>query len=109
MGNKEHILELFRREEREFTVGDVAFITKFNKNEARVYIHRLKNENLLKETGKRGRYITYKAVDQEEREKIEIYEDIIKRFIPKFIEKGIDIDFPNEEFKIVKKLYEEVK
>jgi hypothetical protein len=42
-------------------------------------------------------------------ENCKIYKNIIKKFIPVFLDLEIDIDFTQKEFKVVKKLYEEVE
>ncbi len=49
-----------------------------------------------------------KILINEDLESNEIYEDILKKFIPIFLEKEIDIDFTDEEFKVVKKIHEEI-
>lgn len=36
------------------------------------------------------------------------YENIIKKFIPVFLNKKIDIDFTNEEFDLIERLYTEI-
>ena len=57
MSNKYKILELLK--ERELTVKEIAESLGFNENEARVYIHRLLEDSLVKGIGKKGRYIIY--------------------------------------------------
>ena len=63
MSNKYKILELLK--EQELTVKEIADKTEFNENEVRVYIHRLLKDNLIKEIGKKNRYIIYTAIEKE--------------------------------------------
>lgn len=63
MSNKYKILELLK--ERELTVKEIAESLGFNENEARVYIHRLLEDSLVKGIGKKGRYIIYAATAKE--------------------------------------------
>lgn len=41
-----------------------------------------------------------------ENKEAEIYISIIKKFIPSFLSLGVDIEFNNKEFKIIKQIYE---
>jgi len=62
MSNKHEILELLRA--NELTVKEIADKTEFNENEVRVYIHRLLEDNLIKEIGKKKRWIIYSAIEK---------------------------------------------
>jgi len=50
----------------------IADKTEFNGNEVRVYIHRLKNDSLIKEIGKKNRYIIYDAIERGPNENFQI-------------------------------------
>ena len=64
MSNKYIILDLLK--ENELTIKEIGDKTKFNENEIRVYIHRLLKDNLIKEIGKKNRYIIYTAIKTED-------------------------------------------
>ena len=104
MGNKEKILDMLKG--RELTVKNVSEISDFTKNEARVYIHRLKENDLVRETGKRGRYITYTAKDLEIRN---IDTQILKKLILPFAKNNISVDLEDKEINRIKQLMEEIK
>lgn len=63
MSNKYKILELLK--EQELTVKEIADKKEFNENEARVYIHRLLKDNLIKEIGKKNRYYIYTTIEKD--------------------------------------------
>lgn len=63
MSKKYEILELLKHEE--YTIKEIAGHLKFNENDVRVYINRLKKDGLIKEIGKKKRYIIYAAKEQE--------------------------------------------
>lgn len=60
MSNKYKILELLN--EQELTIKEIANQTDFKENEIRVYINRLMKDNLIKEIGKKNRWIIYAAI-----------------------------------------------
>lgn len=62
MSNKYKILELLNQES--LTIQEIANKTEFNQNEVRVYIYRLKKDNLVKELGKKNRFIIYTAAEK---------------------------------------------
>jgi len=62
MSNKNKILEILKV--NELTVKEIAERTQFNENEVRVYIHRLLEDNLIKEIGKKNRWIIYTAINK---------------------------------------------
>ena len=70
MSNKYKILELLK--EQELTVKEIADKTEFNENETRVYIHRLLKDNLIKEIGKKNRYVIYTAIEKESNNNLQI-------------------------------------
>ncbi|MHA1291074.1 MAG: endonuclease domain-containing protein [Promethearchaeota archaeon] len=41
--------------------------------------------------------------------KVDLYRSILKKFIPIFLEKGLEIEFTDKEFEIIKEIYEEIK
>lgn len=61
MSNKYKILELLKG--NKLTVREIAEKIEFNENEARVYIHRLLKDDLIKEIGKKDRYCIYEAIE----------------------------------------------
>ena len=106
MGNKEQIYELLKG--RELSVKNISEISEFTENEARVYIHRLKDKDLVKETGKRGRYITYTAKGSE-LEAHSLDTQILKKLIIPFAKNNISVDLQEKEIKRIKILMEELK
>ena len=71
-------------------------------------ITRLKSEGLILQLTEKGRNNIFTAKSNIQGD-IQVYESIIKKFIPTFLETGLDIDFTIEEFKIIEKLYGECK
>ena len=62
MSNKYKILELLKQ--NELTIKEISDKSEFNENEIRVYIHRLKDDGLIREIGKKNRYIIYTAIEK---------------------------------------------
>lgn len=62
MSNKYKILELLKQEE--LTIKEIATKTKFSENEVRTYIHRLLEDSLIKEIGKKNRWCIYAAIEK---------------------------------------------
>ncbi|MFX1567828.1 MAG: winged helix-turn-helix transcriptional regulator [Promethearchaeota archaeon] len=91
MSNKEKILELLK--ENELTIKEIATKMNLSENETRVYIHRLKRNDLIQEIGKKKRYIIYTTI----KEKEDLDTSILKKMIPKFIEYGIKLDTTTEK------------
>lgn len=97
LSNKEKIYDILKG--NRLTIKDIAERTKFNENEVRVYIHRLKEKSLVKEVSKEGRWVIYSAIEQEkefDNSKI-IDTNILLKMIPKFIEYGIKLDTTTEK------------
>lgn len=107
MGNKDRIYNLLKK--RELTNKEIAKKTNLSINETRVYVNRLKKENKVKSIGKKERYKIYKAIETKD-EKNNQYLDtlILKKLIPKFIEKGIKVDLGNKEVNRLEQLIKEV-
>lgn len=103
MSNKYKILELLKQ--NELTIKEISDKSEFNENEVRVYIHRLKEDGLIREIGKKNRYIIYVAIEKEE---TNFDAEILKKMIPEFIKKGIEIDLDNNEIERVRELYGEI-
>ena len=80
MSNKHEILELLRT--NELTVKEIAERTQFNENEVRVYIHRLLEDNLVKDIGRKNRWILYTAAKKDIIETSELvhYLDFLNEF-----------------------------
>ena len=66
MSNKYKILELLKQ--NELTIKEIADKSEFSENEVRVYIHRLKDDGLIREIGKKNRYIIYTVIEKESNE-----------------------------------------
>jgi len=86
MSNKYKILELLK--ESELTVKELAERLEFDENMVRVYIHRLKKDNLIKEIGKKNRYIIYTAIKQGTQKSSELVKYL--EFINEFFKSNID-------------------
>lgn len=90
---------------KELTIKEIADNTEFNENQTRVYIHRLLNDNLIKEIGKKNRYIIYAAVEKEDNI---LDTQILKKMILPFIKNNIELDLENNEIERIKNLFQEV-
>jgi len=91
MSNKYKILELLK--EQELTIKEITDKTKFNENEVRTYIHRLLEDNLIKDIGKKNRWIIYTAIEKTPNN-IDTY--ILKKILPKFIELEVKLENTTE-------------
>jgi len=97
MSNKYKILELLKNEE--YTVKEIAENSEFNENEVRTYIHRLKEKNLIKEIGKKNRYIIYAAKEKESNTMI------LKQLYNLMVNKMQFIKVPNDnDIELIKKI-----
>lgn len=109
LGNKERIYQLLQKE----PLTSIEIANKLTINEdsnkniqfIRTYIQRLMKANLIKSKEKKGRYQVYTAIEKGE---TNIDVEILKKMIPEFIKKGIEIDLDNNEIKRVKELYGEI-
>lgn len=101
MGNKEQILELLKRES--LTSGEISKrITiredpEDNKNNIRTYLLRLKKDNLIESTGKKGKHNIYRAKNNDYIEKLRLESSILKKMLPKFIELEVNLEDTTEK------------
>ena len=102
MGNKEKILSILKKEP--LNSKEISEKLDMDNQMVNVYIQRLKEKDLIKQTTDFERYNKYIAKNND----IDVYRNIIKKFIPQFMAADLDIDFTDREFEIVKELYEEV-
>lgn len=106
MTMKEKIIEVLKGER--LTVENIA--DKINKkynlnieakiliNRIRVYINRLKKDNVIEKCGIDNRYKVYKLKSNVSNEKNELVDtQILKKMIPKFIEYGIKLESTTEK------------
>ena len=108
MSNKYKILEMLK--ENELTVKEIADKMEFNENETRVYIHRLLKDNLIKEIGKKNRYIIYTIIEKDnKKESHSLDTQILKKMIKPFAENDIELNLEVIEINRIKKLYEMIK
>jgi hypothetical protein len=95
IGNKEKILNMLRG--KELTVKEIARSSEFNENETRVYIHRLKKENEIKEVGKEGRSIIYTTGKISKKPPSECI--TLLKFLNDFFKSNVSYLLKNEEIK----------
>ena len=109
MGYIEEIYELLQKED--LTIDQLSGRIQIkpnpedNKNNIRVYINRLiERDHLIEIIGKEGRSRIYRAIKSNSNLEIQL----LKKFIPIFLENDLDIDLTDQEFNRIKELYEEV-
>lgn len=88
-------MELLKKQD--LTIKEIADKTEFSENEVRTYIHRLLEKNLIKDIGKKGRWIIYTATEIEKSQIDYLDTSILKKMIPKFIEYGINLESTTEK------------
>lgn len=100
MGNKEKILDLLKKES--LTSGEISKrITiredsEDNKNNIRTYLLRLKKENLIESSGKKGKYNIYRVKNNDYLEKLQLESSILKKMLVKFIELEVNLEDTTE-------------
>ena len=102
MSKKQQIYELLLEED--LTVKQVSERLGFKEDLTRTSIHRLQKEDKIISIGKNGNSNIFKAKLQDS---LEI--QIIKKFIPIFLDNGIDIEFTDLEFSKVKEIFEGIR
>lgn len=109
MGYKEEIYELLQNEDLSVKqISEKLRIKpgkKENENNIRVYINRLVKKGLIESIGKNERDSIYRAITSKNNLDIQL----LKKFIPIFLENDLDIELSNEEYNRVKKIYEDVR
>lgn len=109
LGNKEKIYQLLQKEP--LTSIEIANKLETNENPKkniqfiRIYLQRLIKANLIKSKEKKGRYQVYTAIEKGE---TNFDAEILKKMIPEFIKKGIEIDLDNNEIERVRELYGQI-
>jgi len=101
MSNKYKILELLKQ--NELTIKEISDKSEFNENEIRVYIHRLKDDGLIREIGKKNRYIIYAAIEKENIENHDLIDKLVLLMVKAGINSkdyGIDIKESEIQFNI---------
>ena len=111
MSNKYKILELLKQ--NELTIKEISDKSEFNENEVRVYVHRLKEDGLIREIGKKNRYIIYAAIEKENNDSH--YYGLIDKLVLLMVKAGINskdygIDIKESEIQFnIKRLMESGK
>jgi len=85
MENKDKILAKLK--ENELTVKELADNSDFNENEVRTYIHRLIDDKLVENIGKKNRWVIYTAISKEQ---IPIDNELVDKLVLLMVKAGIN-------------------